>query len=324
MGTLLEDTTVEGDLSCNNLTVRGGLTVGGIPLALGFNAQDQGVPIANNPHQTLNVVGPNVVIADAGAGVATLTCVPPVLQDEGAPIAGAPHQTVNYTGGGVAVTNAGLGVATVTIPGIVFSEGGVPIAGAPHTTLNGGDGIVISDSGAGVALITGGMQVQEDGVPIPNTPQSTLNFVGNGVTATDAPGSIATVTVPRNCAWVWGADDVGAAAESRFLTPGHGPAASLTDDFQVPVPFVGASSVRCLFVRHNLANGNGNNVDYTVFVNGVATAITVSLATGAVGQGSDMVNAVAIVQGDRVSIQATKALAIASGLVSVDVALVID
>lgn len=242
MGTLLEDTNIEGDVSCNNLTVRGGLNVAGIPMTMGFNAQQGGVPIPNNPHQTLNVTG----------------------------------------------------------------------------------GATIVDAGAGVATLTGGVIVQDEGIPIPFTPQSTLNFVGNGVTATDAPGSIATVAVSRNAALFFGAIDIGAAADSQFLRPGFGATSSPTDDFQMPIPFVGASSVRCLFVRHNLANGNGENVVYTVFVNGVATALTVTLRAGVVGQVSDMVNSVAVVQGDRVSVQATKPLAIGAGTMSVTVSLVID
>ena len=67
------------------------------------------------------------------------------------------------------------------------------------------------------------------------------------------------------------------------------------------------------FVRHNAANGNGNSVVYTVLVNGVATAITVTLASGAVGQASDTVHTVVIAQGDRISIRATKAATIAGG-----------
>jgi hypothetical protein len=45
-------------------------------------------------------------------------------------------------------------------------------------------------------------------------------------------------------------------------------------------------------------------VTYTVFVNGVATALSVARIATAVGQSSDLVNAVAVVQGDRVSIRA--------------------
>jgi len=62
-------------------------------------------------------------------------------------------------------------------------------------------------------------------------------------------------------------------------------------------------------------------VVYTVFVNGIATALTVTLATGAVGQTSDLVNGVTITQGSRISIQAVKALAIGSGMIDVEASL---
>jgi hypothetical protein len=105
---------------------------------------------------------------------------------------------------------------------------------------------------------------------------------------------------------------MGAAADSRFVPPGHDFAlASLTDVFQLPVTRAG--TLRNLFVRHNSAAGNGNNIVYTVMKNGVATAITVPLATGAVGQASDLVNTVAVVAGDRISLRGSKAAGIAGG-----------
>jgi hypothetical protein len=39
----------------------------------GVNVDNQGAPIAGNPHTTLNFVGANVIAADAGGGVATIT-----------------------------------------------------------------------------------------------------------------------------------------------------------------------------------------------------------------------------------------------------------
>ena len=74
-------------------------------------------------------------------------------------------------------------------------------------------------------------------------------------------------------------------------------------------------------MRHNSTSGNGTSVLYTVLKNGVATAITVTLATGAVGQASDTVHTVAVAQGDRVSISAVKAASIGSGDVAVQASL---
>jgi hypothetical protein len=117
----------------------------------------------------------------------------------------------------------------------------------------------------------------------------------------------------------WGNDSIAAAADTRFLTPGRGGTAVTTvttDINQLPAPRAGL--LQNFFVRHNSTSGNGNNVVYTVLVNGAATAITVTLATGAIGQASDTVHTVVIAQGDRISIRAVKAVSI-GGAGDVDV-----
>jgi hypothetical protein len=78
-----------------------------------------------------------------------------------------------------------------------------------------------------------------------------------------------------------------------------------------------AGTLQNFFVHHNTANGNGGTVVYTVMVNGAATAITATLATGAVGTASDVANTVAVAQGDLVSIRVTKAANVTNGNVDV-------
>ncbi len=92
-----------------------------------------------------------------------------------------------------------------------------------------------------------------------------------------------------------------------------------TDNAQIPLSRGG--TLKNFFARHNSGPGNANTVVYTVLVNGVATAITVTLAANAVAQASDLVNTVAVVAGDRVSIRATKALSIAAGELDVQTCL---
>ncbi len=87
-----------------------------------------------------------------------------------------------------------------------------------------------------------------------------------------------------------------------FLQPGKGVTGDVTNDNQVPMPFAGTASN--LFVRHNSANGTGVTVTYTVMIGGVASTITVTLATGAVVQGSDTVHSAAFTQGQTVSVRA--------------------
>lgn len=123
-----------------------------------------------------------------------------------------------------------------------------------------------------------------------------------------------------SCVLFWGNSDVGAAADTRFMSPGRQDiAASLSSVYDLPVPRDG--TLQNFFIRHNTAGGDGDDVVYTVMVNGVATAITATRATGVVGQSSDLVNTVAVVQGDRVSVQLSKAAGITSGLVDASASL---
>ncbi len=117
----------------------------------------------------------------------------------------------------------------------------------------------------------------------------------------------------------WGVNNIGAASDTRFIPPGNSGIAPLLDIFQLPIPQAG--TVKNLFVRHNSNKGNGNSAVYTILKNGVATAITAALATGAVGQSSDLVNTVAIAQGDRLSLQVSKAAVVADGAVDLTASL---
>ena len=61
-----------------------------------------------------------------------------------------------------------------------------------------------------------------------------------------------------------------------------------------------------MYVRHGNPDGNGNDIVYTLRVNGIASVLTVTLASTAT-QGSDNVNTVSITQGDNLDIEVTKA-----------------
>jgi hypothetical protein len=205
-----------------------------------------------------------------------------VVEDEGVPIGVGTFDTLNFLGGGVVASDAGGGDADIIIPGITFEDEGVPLAGAPHDTVD---------------------------------------FVGD-ITAVDGGGGRVTVTVtsPGGSILFFGTDNVGAAADTRFIPPGHDSGLAVTSDrFQLPAPRAG--TLRNLFVRHNSAGGNGNSVTYTVLVNGVAVAITVALATGAIGQASDLVNSVAVAQGDQISLRAVKDLGIGGGNIDLEASL---
>lgn len=65
-----------------------------------------------------------------------------------------------------------------------------------------------------------------------------------------------------------------------------------------------AGTLRNLYVRHNNA-GNDGDVRYVVMVDGLATALALTLSANAVGQGSNLVDAIPVAAGARVGMRAT-------------------
>lgn len=105
----------------------------------------------------------------------------------------------------------------------------------------------------------------------------------------------------------WGNSDVSTTTTTRFLSPGYDNTQAGTGAVQWEAPFPG--TLKNLRMLHGTGAGNGNNIVYTLRKNGVATAITVTLAsTGTAAQ--DTVNTVTVVAGDRIDIQVTKAATI--------------
>lgn len=113
---------------------------------------------------------------------------------------------------------------------------------------------------------------------------------------------------------VWGASNVAAGADTRYLVPGYTNNQAGTSPLPLSMPRGG--TLGRIHVRHNNASGNGNPVQYVVRVNDTDTALTVSLPTGAIGQAAFDVN-VPVVKGDRVAVKAVKASGIGSGGVEV-------
>ena len=108
---------------------------------------------------------------------------------------------------------------------------------------------------------------------------------------------------------LWGADSVGSTTTARFLFPGFsdGLAQTVAPQFRS----TRAATLQNLRVHHRAGAGNGNNIVYTVRVNGVASTLTATLASTAV-DGTDLVNTVAVVAGDLLDITVTKAIDIAA------------
>jgi hypothetical protein len=112
----------------------------------------------------------------------------------------------------------------------------------------------------------------------------------------------------------WGGGNLAATTVTRFLWPWYGDELVPTAAVQIRVPR--PATLRRFYVRHNTPIGNGNAIVYTLRVNGVATAVTVSLASTGTDV-SNLVNSAVVAAGDLVDIVVTKAVAIGNGNVTV-------
>jgi hypothetical protein len=111
----------------------------------------------------------------------------------------------------------------------------------------------------------------------------------------------------------WGNDSVGNSTAARVLDPGFegrlAPLLAGTAFADLRAPRAG--TLRNLYVQHNNPGGTGAVITYTVYVNGVATALSAGVASTAAG-GADTANSVSVAAGDRIRIVVTKA-AVAGG-----------
>lgn len=146
---------------------------------------------------------------------------------------------------------------------------------------------------------------EDDGVFAGSRP--TLNFTGAGVVVTDDPGNDrVNVAIAgggggsAGAVLMFGAQST--QTGTRYMIPGVSMSSMPLVLLEMRVPRAG--TLRNLFVV--FGSVDTQNVALTVFLNGVATAITTTLLAGAV-QGSDAVNAVAIAQGDRLALQQVRA-----------------
>ena len=105
----------------------------------------------------------------------------------------------------------------------------------------------------------------------------------------------------------FGASAVSSTTTTRYLWPWHEDSLAQTAPIQYRMPR--ACTLRNFRVRHNNPAGNGNNIVYTVRKNGVATAVTCTLASTA-NDGSDLTNSVAFAAGDLIDIEVTKAASV--------------
>jgi hypothetical protein len=120
---------------------------------------------------------------------------------------------------------------------------------------------------------------------------------------------------------IWGNDNIAASPTTRYLVSGWDALLAPTAPRRYRVARAGTLSE--MRAHHNAPGGNGNTVTYTLTVNGVPTALTVSMASTA-ADGTDLANSVAVAAGDLLGIEVTKGAAIGSGNIRSSVTLRFD
>jgi hypothetical protein len=206
---------------------------------------------------------------------------------------------------GNAVLDAGDANVAGSIAGSAVIAGGRAVAGA---TLGE---IIFRTNALERARITGAGEWSIGG---------SIGVAGQVITS-NGPGNAPTwqsaVPAPDNAAQVvWACNNIGPGADNRVMPVGYDNGLIST------APIRGymaprAGTFRNLFVRYNAAAGNGSPAVFTLRVNGVATSLSVSRATGTIGSASNLVNTVAVAQGDLIEMTVGKGASIANGILEV-------
>jgi hypothetical protein len=120
-------------------------------------------------------------------------------------------------------------------------------------------------------------------------------------------------------------DNIGGGAFTRYISPWNGGNSSVAASgaaglAELQYPLARGGTLRNLIVRHDagpIPPPPSVLITYTLLVNGVATALTVTLAATAGAQAIDLVNSVVVVQGDLVALEAVKTGVVAPPLIFV-------
>lgn len=129
-------------------------------------------------------------------------------------------------------------------------------------------------------------------------------------TLTPTPGANASAVL------FWGNNSVSSTTTTRYLSPGFDQTLAQTSPVSFRVPRAG--TIRNMYLLHNTGGGNGAAIVYTLRVNGAATALSVSLASTST-DAQDTVDTVAVVAGDRIDIEVTKAASVGTSPTDVNV-----
>lgn len=242
--------------------------------------------------QLLASVPPNTRIIAAGAGMVgggdltadrTLDIDPAVLAEIAALAVSSITAGAGLTGGGLVDSNPSVDVAANADGSITVNPNdiqvGVLATDAQHGVRGGGtqhsDVIAAGASG----FMTGADKTKLDGIA-PLAHPAVLTW-----------GTLAGVATTTT---------------TRYLDPWYNQTAAGTNIVPYAVPSSG--KIKNLRITQ-LAGVGAGIIVYTLLVNGVATALSVSIAATAT-TGSDLVNVISVAAGDLISFRVTKAVAI--------------
>lgn len=108
---------------------------------------------------------------------------------------------------------------------------------------------------------------------------------------------------------VWGVGGLFTTTATRYMAPGFNSDNADTEIIEYDLPRAG--TLRKMFIRCRTAGGNGNHVVYTVIINGVPTALSVSLASD-VTAGSNITTDIDVNEGASIRLRVTKGATIGS------------
>jgi hypothetical protein len=299
-----------------------------------LSIEDQGILV--DPATTLiNFVGAGVTATPTGPGLVDVTI----------PGGGATPTLAQVLASGNAT--GGSDIILSTADSIIGQTDLVLVPGAGV-----GDNIILdgltwpsSDGAAGTALITSGTGILSFAAPAPAAHAAThvrsgtdpvdgdlvdIDYVPTNYTRTLTPPTTSLEELTSHLRGIdlalaaaggaatavlsWGGGSIAASTATRYLSPWWDTGIAPLSPVQWRSPRTG--TVRSLRIRHNTPTGNGNDIVYTLRVNGVATALTVTVASTS-ADGSDLVNSVAVAPGDLLDIEVTKATTIVDGLLGV-------
>ena len=109
------------------------------------------------------------------------------------------------------------------------------------------------------------------------------------------------------CVLGWGAGSVGSSPTTRYLFPWYSDQMAEVGEVGLVVPITG--TLTNFGVLHNITDGNGNSITYTIRVAGSPTALVVTLPSTS-GYGANTSVSVPVIAGDLVGVSATKPLGI--------------